>query len=353
MRTVARYSILQYRDQKTSIADIAEQQKVRYILEGSVRKSGEHIRVSAQLIDAQNDQVCWSERYDRDLDDLFAVQDEITRNIALAMKVQLDDGDKALHRSKGATSIRAWELTLAAVDLQETYIRQNILDARAMTNEAILLDPDYAYAWITLGWSYWQEAYCGWSDSIEELIEEAIKANHHAMSLDPDYGEAWTQAGMNHQMKHEGEEAVAACLKAVEREPGSAEVHALTAYAYLANNDIEAARKHEQNMRNLCPIRPNWYYLVSGGIEKKSGHLGLAIELFQQGLDVEPDSPVCRFYLIDALMEKGDEVRAQRLAEEIRGLDKSMTGKGMVHANSYDAQERQRFHDNLAKFSLV
>ena len=258
-----------------------------------------------------------------------------------------------MHRSKGATSIKAWELTLAAVDLAETYIRQNIIDARALTREAIQIDPDYAYAWINLGWTYWQEAYCGWSDSIEELIEEAVKANQHAMNLDPDYGEAWTQAGLNHQMKHEPEKAIAACLRAVELEAGSAEVHALTAYAYLANDDIEEARKHEQNMRNLCPIRPNWYYLVSGGIEKKCGHLDLAIELFQQGLDVEPDSPLCRFYLIDALMEKGDEARAQRLAEEIRALDKSMTGKGMVHANSYDAQERQRFHDNLAKFNLV
>jgi TolB-like protein/DNA-binding SARP family transcriptional activator len=211
MRVVARYSILQYKDQKTSISDIAEQQKVRYILEGSVRKSGGHIRVSAELIDSKTDQVCWSERFDRNLDDLFAVQDEITQSIALAMKVQMDDGEMALHRSKGATSIKAWELTMAAVDLAETYIRQNILDARAITREAIQLDPDYAYAWINLGWTYWQEAYSGWSDSIEELIDEAVKANQHAMSLDPNYGEVWSQAGMNHQMKHEADEAIAAC----------------------------------------------------------------------------------------------------------------------------------------------
>lgn len=353
MRTVARYSILQYKDQKTSIADISEQQKVRYILEGSVRKSGEHIRVSAELIDSKTDQVCWSERFDRGLDDLFAVQDEITQSIALAMKVHMDDGEMALYRSKGATSIKAWELTLTAADLADTYIRQNILDARAMAKEAIRLDPDYAYAWITLGWSYWEEAYCGWSDSIEASIEEAEKANQNAMRLDPDYGEAWSQAGMNHLMKHEAEAAIAACLKAVELEPGSAEVHALTALTYLANGDIEAARKYEQSVLPLCPIRPAWYYLVSGELEKMGGNLDLAIEHFQQGIDVEPDSPLSHFYLIDALMEQGDEARAQQLADEIRKLDQSVTGKGLVHAYSYDAGERQRFHDNLAKFDLV
>ena len=353
LRTVARYSILQYKDQKTSITDIAEQQKVRYILEGSVRKSGKRIRVSAELIDAKTNQVCWSERNDRDLDDLFAVQDEITQSIAIAMKAQMDDGEMALHRSKGATNIRAWELTLAAIDLADTYIRQNIIDAREMTREAIQLDPDYAYAWINLAWTFWQEAYAGWSDSIEHLIEEAVKANQHAMSLDPNYGEAWIQAGMNHRMKHDPEAAIAACLKAVELEPGSAEIHALTAWAYLDTENFDAARRHEQNMRKLCPILPNWYYLVSGGIEKRCGNLDLAIEHFQQGLEVEPDSPLCRFYLIDALMDKGDEARAAKLADEIRALDKSVTGKGLVHANSCDVEERRRFHDNLAKFNLV
>ncbi|TNF90613.1 MAG: tetratricopeptide repeat protein, partial [Gammaproteobacteria bacterium] len=353
LRTVSRYSVLQYKTAKASIAEIAAQQQVRYILEGSVRKSGERIRVSAGLIDAKTGEACWSERYDRDLSDLFAVQDEITRNITLAMKVHLDDGDAAVHRSKGATDIKAWELTLAAVDLQDTYIRQNILDARAMVKNAIELDPEYAYAWITLGWTYWQEAYAGWGDSIDKLIEEAEKANGHALSLDPDYGEVWSLAGMIHQMKHEFDDAIAASLKAVELEPGSAEAHALTAYAYLVNGDYEEARKFEQNMRTLCPIRPNWYYLVSGGIEKGCRNLDLAIEIFQQGLDIEPDSPLCRFYLIDALMEKGDEARAARLADEIRALDKSVTGKGIVHANSRDASERKRFHDNLSKFNLI
>ena len=353
LRNVSRYSTLQYKTEKPSIAEIVEQQNVRYVLEGSVRKSGERIRVNAELIDSNNDEVCWSERYDRELHDLFEVQDEITRHIALAMKMQLDDGEMVLHRSKGATSIRAWELTLAAVDLQETYIRQKILEARAMVNEAIELDPGYAYAWITLGWTYWQEAYSGWTDAIDDLIDEAEKANRYAMSLEPDYGEAWSQAGMNHRMKHEADEAIAACLKAVELEPGSAEVHALTAWAYLDMNDFEAARKHEQNMRKLCPILPNWYHLVSGGIEERCGNLDLAIEHFQQGLEVEPDSPLCRFYLIDALMEKGDEARAAKFADEIRALDKSVTGKGLVHANSCDAKERQRFYDNLAKFDLV
>jgi TolB-like protein/Flp pilus assembly protein TadD len=353
LRTVSRHSVLPYKNQHTSISEIALQQNVRYILEGSVRKSGNSIRVSAELIDSQGEKICWSEHYDRDLDDLFAVQDEITRNIALAMKVQLDDGDMALHRSKGTSNIKAWELTLTSIDLADTYIRQNILDARVMAGEATRIDPDYAYAWISLGWTFLQEAYSGWGKPIDELILEAEKASQLAFQLDADYSEAWSQSGFIHVMKHEPDKAIEAFLKAVELEPGSAEIQALTAFAYIFNSDFEQAKKYYQNMLTLCPIRAGWYYFIGGNLEQFRGKLERAIELYQQGILVEPDSPLGRFYLIDAMLEKGDEAAAEKLADEIRALDTEVTGKGLVHVFSYNREQRNRFETNLAKFDLA
>jgi tetratricopeptide (TPR) repeat protein len=326
---------------------------VRYILEGSVRKSDNRIRVNAELIDSRTEQNCWSERYDRDLDDLFAVQDEITRNITLAMKVHLDDGDMALQRSAGTSNIKAWQLTLTAVDLQDTYIRENILEARVMANEAIILDPAYPFAWIVLGWTHWQEAYSGWCENFEIPLTEAEKANQQARSLNPDYAEAWSQAGLIHMMKHESDKAQAACRRAVELEPGNAEIQALRAFSLTFIGDYGQARKHNLNMLKLCPVLPNWYYLVGGQIEQLSGNHDEAIHAYQQGIDVEPESPLCRFYLIDALMEQGDEPRAKILADEIRALDQSVTGRGLVRTHSQDKTIRDRFQANLAKFDLL
>ncbi|MDH3448188.1 MAG: tetratricopeptide repeat protein [Gammaproteobacteria bacterium] len=353
LRVVARHSTLRYKSQPASIAEIAEQQRVRYILEGSVRRSDKHIRVSAELIDSRDGKICWSERYDRDLDDLFALQDEITKNITLAMKVQLDDGDMALHRSKGTSNIKAWELTLTSIDLADTYIRQNILDARAMAKEAVELDPDYAYAWISLGWTFLQEAYSGWGKSMDELIMQAEEASRQAFKLDADYSEAWSQLGFIHVMKHEPDKAIEAFRRAVELEPGSAEIQALTAFAYIFNNDLEQSKKYYQNMLPLCPIRANWSYFIGGQIELFSGNLERAIELYQQGIQVEPDSPLGRFYLIDAMLENSDEAAARILADEIRSLDAETTGKGLVHVFSYDREKRNRFEAHLAKFDLV
>jgi TolB-like protein/DNA-binding SARP family transcriptional activator/Flp pilus assembly protein TadD len=352
MRIVARHSTLQYKIQKSSITEIAEQQGVRYILEGSVRKSVDRIRVNAELIDSQNEQICWSEHYDRDLDDLFAVQDEMTKNIALAMKVHLDDGDMALQRSTGTTNIKAWQLTLTAVDLQDTYIRENILEARAMANEAIKLDPGYPYAWIALSWTHWQEAYSGWCESFKISLAEAEKANQHARGIDPGYAEVWSQAGLIQVMKHEPDLALKACRKAVELEPGNAEIQALMAFTLIFVGDYEQARLHEHNMSNLCPILPNWYYLIAGQIAQNLRDLDEAIHLFQRGIEVEPDSPLCRFYLIDAMMEQGDKTGAKILADEIRALDQTVTGKGLVRAISQDKSIRDRFQAHLEKLDL-
>jgi adenylate cyclase len=352
MRIVARHSTMQYKDQKTSIEDISKQQGVRYILEGSVRKSGDRIRVNAELIDSQNGQIVWSEHYDRDLDDLFAVQDEMSMNIALAMKVHLDDGEMALHRSADTTNVKAWQLTLEAIDLQDTYIQKNILEARNLAKQAIELDPDYPYAWVSLGWSYWQEVYIGRTESFEDALVEAEKANNQALSLAPEYSEAWSLAGTIHLMKHETDEMLAAFRKAVELQPGNAEIQALTAFAFIFIGDFEQARTRNQNMLQLCPVLPNWYYLIEGQIEQYSGNLDDAIDTYRRGIDVEPDSPLCRFYLIHALVERGDEVLAKVLAAEIRGLDSSVTGKGLVRSLSIDKALRDRFQASLEKFDL-
>jgi tetratricopeptide (TPR) repeat protein len=158
---------------------------------------------------------------------------------------------------------------------------------------------------------------------------------------------------MIHLMKHESDQAQAACSRAVELEPGNAEIQALRAFALVFIGEFEQARTHNQSMLKLCPVLPNWYYLIGGQIEQNLGNLDAAIQVYQQGIDVEPDSPLCRFYLVDVLMERGDDARAKILADEIRALDKTVTGKGLVRAHSKIKSIRDRFQANLAKFDLL
>lgn len=353
LRIVARHSTEIYRERKASIAEIAHEQNVRYILEGSVRRSDNRIRVSAELIDSHTEQNCWSERYDRNLDDLFMVQDEMTRSITLAMKIHLDDGEKAMLRSAGTDNIKAWELTLTAVDLQDTYIQQNIIDSRALLQQAIALDPDYCFAWIFLGWTHWQEAYSGWCESFEESMQAAQAAVEKALELEPGNGEAWSLQGTLHLMKHEPDEAIAANRKALELEPGNAEVQALAGFALNFVGEYEKAGQHFHKALRLSPVCPNWYYLIGARAEIGGGNLEQGIELLRRGVEVETDSPLVRFYLASALIDKGDEAAARRVAAQIRQLDKYVTGKGLVQSYSRDGRERERFRHNLESLDLA
>ena len=221
-----------------------------------------------------------------------------------------------------------------------------------MARQAIDLDPDYAYAWVCLAWTYWQEAYSGWSDSIEDSMAEAARANLRAQHLNPESSEVWSQAATIHLMNHEAEAGLEDVRRAIDLEPGNAETQALMAYVCNFIGEHELARHHIEQMKELCPVLPNWYYMIAGNVERFSGNLDEAARTFRQGIEIEPESPLCRFYLINVLMELGDEDGAAQLADEIRALDKNVTGKGFVMSESRDASIRDRFRANLEKFGL-
>ena len=153
-------------------------------------------------------------------------------------------------------------------------------------------------------------------------------------------------------MRHKPTQALEYCRKAVELEPGNAEIQALMAFCLIYVGDYESAHQHEQTMLKLCPVLPNWYYLLGGAIAQIQGDYETAAHCYQQGIDVEPDSPLCRFYLIDVMMEQGNETRARELADEISALDRQVKGRGMVRTLSQDKALRERFRANLEKFDL-
>ena len=183
-------------------------------------------------------------------------------------------------------------------------------------------------------------------------MDEATQANQQAHKINPEYSEAWSQVALIHVMNHDAKKAMEACSKAVELEPGNAEVQALMAFCLIYTCDYEHARIHNGDMLKLCPVLPNWYYLIHGQIEQLSGNLDSAILTYNEGVKIGPDSTLCRFYLIHALMEQGDEAAAKTIAQEIRALDKTVTGKGVVRAFSMDKNLRDQFQAHLEKFDL-
>jgi TolB-like protein/class 3 adenylate cyclase len=177
----ARNSTFTYKGKPVKIQKVAEDLGVRYILEGSVQKSGEKVRITAQLIDAITGHHLWSERYDRDLKDIFVLQDDITKKILTALEVNLGEGDQALMMAKGTRNLEAYLKVL-----QATYYRRlgNVEDnvkARRLAKEAVTLDPDYAMAYSTLSRTHVMDVLLRSTKSQRKSLETAIELAKKAL----------------------------------------------------------------------------------------------------------------------------------------------------------------------------
>ena len=320
---------------------------MRYILEGSARKSGNRVRVTAQVIDTVTEENIWVDTYDRNLDDFFAVQDEITKSISVALRVHLWEGGRARFNARGTTSVNAWEYCTQAADLTDSYIRENVAEARRLAKLSLEIDPEYCFAWVILGWTYWQEAYCTWTDSIEGALREAENASFRALQIDPDDADALILSGTIHSLRSRPELAVEACAKAVSIAPGNAEANVLLAYALAYAGEYEKALPYYQTSLRLSPIAPNWYTMAGANIYNFMGETKKAIALYQEAIDIEPESPLARIYFIDALMQDGQIEKAKTVADEVRSLDPSIGVAGFIKSCDSLPKIRDRLRSNL------
>ena len=165
MFVIARNSVFTYKGKPVKIKQVSEELGVRYVLEGSVQKEGNRLRINAQLIDGIKGHHLWAEKYDRDLKDLFDLQDDITKNVITALQVKLTEGDSARIYGKGTDNLEAYLMVMKGVSHVRQYNKDNNGIAQQLFVEAIALDPNYAYAYVVLAWTYYHEASNGWTET--------------------------------------------------------------------------------------------------------------------------------------------------------------------------------------------
>ena len=181
---IARNSSFQYRDATIDVRQVAGDLGVRFVVEGSVRKAGPRLRITAQLIDAAAGSHIWAERFDRELTDIFAVQDEITQTIVTSLVGRIEDADRrrALHKSIGDLS--AYDLLLHGKHCLKRGSQEDVLEAREIFRRVIEMDPEYAAAYVQLAETYFFEATSSWTASPEAAAERLFELGRTAASLD-------------------------------------------------------------------------------------------------------------------------------------------------------------------------
>ena len=314
---IARNSTFTYKGKAVKVKQVAEELGVRYVLEGSVRKSENHVRVTAQLIDALTGKHLWAERYDRDLKEFFAIQDEITLEIIRALQVNLTEGEQARVIGRGTKNLEAYLKALEAMVQFSRMDKQGSMKAKQLAKEAIALDPDYAYPYSMLSTAHLLDLWFDFSESPEESMRLAIEAAQKALALDPSDPRTHTGMAYLYIMQREYDKAIASAERAVALNPGGARsLFALAAAMNYSCRFNEAVTFMEQAIR-LDPFPPGIFLRNLGIAYTNVGRYEEAEKQLKRALELSPNDLFAHMTLAVTYIKLGREAEAKAEATEV------------------------------------
>jgi len=355
---IARHSAFTYKGKSVDVKQVGREQGVRYVLEGSVRKAGSRVRVTAQLIDAHTGMHLWADRYDRELEDIFAVQDEITREVVLALDVNLSGGEQVRLWSSGTNNLEAWECVRLSADLSNRGSIETRSEAVRLVNRALDLDPNYAFAWVVKGWGYQHKSDQGLlgKDTEEErraALESAVECEQKALELDPTSADAYATLALCYLAKKDYDKTVSVVEKAIALAPNNSQILAICAAALNKSGQPERSLDLVKRAIRLCPVYPYWYLYVLGTACRLLHQNESAISAFEEGIKQNAKDVSLYVGLASALGEMGREKDAQKPISEILRLKPEFSIKTYAAGLSYkDPTELTRFEDGLRKAGL-
>ncbi|MFQ5954958.1 MAG: adenylate/guanylate cyclase domain-containing protein [Kiloniellales bacterium] len=259
---IARNSTFAYKDQSPDVRQVASDLDARYVLEGSVRKAGNRVRITAQLIDGSTGKHLWAERFDRELEDVFAVQDEITAKIVAAIEPEMTKVEMLAVTQKRPENLNSWELYLRGMANMPSYGRQRA-ETKRLFEQSIEADPNFADAYAALALCYSADVYAQRADDVDAAVTAMVNLAKKAAAIDPRNFRIYHVLCMVHIWKGELKQAVEAGRKSVELNPSSPEAYQFLAVALSHIGEPEEAEECAHMCLKLSPIDPklhNYYF---------------------------------------------------------------------------------------------
>ncbi|MEM7222298.1 MAG: BTAD domain-containing putative transcriptional regulator [Pseudomonadota bacterium] len=350
---VARTSSFAYKDRAVDVKQVGREQGVHYVLEGSVQRSAARVRISAQLIDATDGRHIWAERYDRVVDDVFALQDEITREVALALQIKLTEGERARIAARGTDNLEAWELQLQANDLMQGHRREDLVEGRRLAEQALRLDPNYGSAIALLGWAHWMDAFNGWSAAPDESLTQALETAERSLAIDPENAETWMLKAMVHLSREEHDEALAQSESAQRLGTRNSKVLAIKAIVLMYCDRMKEAEALLGQAMRYCPIYPAWYPGTVSEVHFAQGRLDECVAMARASLARDPDYIYAHIPLACALAEAGRLSEARAAGQEVLRIEPSFQVAPYVKGQPYrSAAVRHRIAEALRAAGL-
>jgi len=350
---ISRQSTFSYKGKPVKVKQVSEELGVRYVLEGSVRKEGTKVRITTQLIDAIAGHHLWADRYDRELKDIFTLQDEITVKIVNALQVKLTEGERAQMWAKGTNKLDAYLKELEAHENLYRYNKENNTLARQLAKEAIDLDPQFASAYMSLGKTYMMDIWLQTTSSPKQSIARAIEFTQKAIAIDESHAEAHGLLGFLYTLTGEYEKGIEEAQKAVGLSPNSDLTHQYLGFCLrFAGKPKEAIPVLKKSLR-LNPFAPSTFLFNLGLSYLFSGQYEEAITECKRATTREPNNLGAHLALTVAYSVSGHDEEACATATEVLRIEPKFSidyfSKTLVYKNQAD---RDRFVEALRKAGL-
>jgi adenylate cyclase len=349
---ISRKSTFTYKGKPVKVQQVSEELGVRYVLEGSVRKAEDRVRITAQLVDAVNGRHLWSGRYDRDLKDIFALQDEITMKVITELQVKLVYGHALRITARGTKNFEAYLKLLEGWKQMEPFNRENNAAARRLFEEAIALDPKFAAAYSWAGITHIFDVPFKWTNSPKQSLAKAEELLDKALTIDPSYPACHTSRSIFFRVTGKHEKAVAAARKAVDLAPNYSFGNSMLGAALVSAGKYEESIQFLKKATRLDPVSPSpWYELASG--YNRLGQCEEAIRAGERARALSPKSLISHVRLTEAYLLCGREEEARASAAEVMRINPKYSWAHWSKRIKFKNQaDKERYIENLRKAGL-
>jgi adenylate cyclase len=350
---IARNSSFTYKGRAVDVKQVARELGVRHVLEGSVRRAGNRVRVTAQLIDGSTGGHVWAERYDRVLEDIFAIQDEITLAIVSELKVRLKLDEKDRLGVRPAPNADAYDLTLRGRELLNNVTRERYEEAVRMFEKAIALDPDLTFARSGLAFASILGYVNNWTPNPEETLDAALRTARRAVELGPEDALAHRALAVSLLWRREMEEACAVLGRATELAPNDAETLVTHGNMLVYMHQPDAAIESLEKAVRLNPRFPDMWMHFMAHAHFMRGDYQRAERLLRERIASSPNTDISRVLLASALGHLGDRDEARRVWDEVFVVNPSYSLEHRARILPYkDPSDWERVLEGLAKAGL-
>lgn len=353
MLVIARNSSFKFKGKNTDAREVGQQLGVRYLLEGSVQKSGDRLRVLAQLVDAADGSHIWAERYDRRLQDIFAIQDELTKEIVTALRIRLTDGEQASIWLRSTNNVEAWGYATRGYDQIWRSTAVANAEARVLLEQAVACDPRYAKAAALIAATYYFDLRFNYTSSHAESRKKLAEFASRALELDPDEPYALLMQGLSDSVEGRFDAAIDVVNRAVAKSPSDAFCRFVLARILVNAERPKEAETALRNAMKLNPFFPVNYLAVLGDALVHQDKSKEALAVFKEIVARQPNYVSAHLHLAGLYTSMGEMDAARSAVAEVLRLDpKYRVAAASSFYLSANSQRKEAFLDHLRRAGL-